>query len=264
MEEECGNQESCRQILQKGLKFNPLNENLFLKMIRIEEKRNDIEAVRAMAQSVFDSDNLTEVWKLLVEAALSEGRCGFKDEARAAFKHLTSNLKSNGYVFLEASKFEEREDEIEKAIDICELGLDFNTKFGPLWFQYLKLYEKSDEQLRQRKFDRPHMLVRDLFKHVSKDFHWKLNIELALTFDRLGNSSKTNQFLRQVTLDCPDCVKWKIWLVASRIMQNQGQAETARYCIERSCMEVPMKQISTALLDYAKYFEMVGENKRAL
>lgn len=48
MEEESGNQEACRSILQKGLKFNPLNENLFLKMIRIEEKRNDIESVRSM------------------------------------------------------------------------------------------------------------------------------------------------------------------------------------------------------------------------
>ncbi len=29
-------------------------------------------------------------------------------------------------------------------------------------------------------------------------------------------------------------------------------------------MEVPLKQISISLLEYAKYFEMVGENERAL
>ena len=48
MEEECGNQEACRLILQKGLKFSPLNENLFLKLVRVEEKRGDIQAIRQL------------------------------------------------------------------------------------------------------------------------------------------------------------------------------------------------------------------------
>lgn len=29
-------------------------------------------------------------------------------------------------------------------------------------------------------------------------------------------------------------------------------------------MEVPLKQISTVLLDYAKFFELIGDKKRAL
>ena len=43
------------------------------------------------------------------------------------------SLPNNGNVFLEASKFEEREDAIELAVDICERGIDLNTKFSPLW-----------------------------------------------------------------------------------------------------------------------------------
>lgn len=83
-------------------------------------------------------------------------------------------------------------------------------------------------------------------------------------FDRIGNKAKTCQYLRSVTTDSPDCVKWKVWLVAARLMLNQGMADEARACVERSCMEVPLKQISIALLDCAKYYEMIGENDRAL
>ena len=38
MEEECGNQVSCRDILIEGLRFNPYSENLFIKAIKLEEK----------------------------------------------------------------------------------------------------------------------------------------------------------------------------------------------------------------------------------
>ena len=40
--------------------------------------------------------------------------------------------------------------------------------------------------------------------------------------------------------------------------------DEARLCLERACLDVPPKQVSMALLEYAKYFEMVGENNRAI
>ena len=40
--------------------------------------------------------------------------------------------------------------------------------------------------------------------------------------------------------------------------------DEARLCIERACLEVPPKQVSTALLEYAKYFEINGEIERAI
>ena len=64
------------------------------------------------------------------------------------------------------------------------------------------------------------IIVKDMFKHISKEFHWKVNIELAQTYDRLGNDDKMHEHLRNSILDCPENIKWKIWLVASRIMQN--------------------------------------------
>lgn len=246
MEEECGNQDGCRDILKKGIQFSPLNENLFLKLVRIEERRNDVASVRKMTKYAHDAvqrgkSTINDVWKLLVESALAEGRCGHRESARKGFAYLMKHLPGNGNVFLEASRFEEREGQLLAAIGICERGLDANTKFSPLWFQYLKLYEKASDDVRAAKFDRQHTLVRDLFKYISKDYHWKLQIELAQTFQRLGNQEKCHAYLRAATNESPDCAKWKIWLVAARILLADEQYESGRLAIERACMEVPLK-----------------------
>jgi la-related protein 1 len=42
-----------------------------------------------------------------------------------------------------------------------------------------------------------------------------------------------------------------------------GDLRQARETIERCCQEVPQKQMSMALLEYAKYFEMVDQVDRA-
>jgi len=149
-------------------------------------------------------------------------------------------------------------------VSICEEGLEYNVKYNPLWFQYLRLYEKADEKLRQSKFDKLNFIVQDLFQHVGKEFFWKVHVELAQTFDRIGNETKTQEHLNSAILECPESIKWKIWLVASRVMLNQGAMDEARLCIERACLEVPPKQVSHCLLEYAKYFETIGEVHRAL
>lgn len=139
----------------KSLQFKPLNENLFVKVIRIEEKRECISNIRVLIEDIKSRNDATfeQSWKLLVEGALSEGKFGNIEEARNLFNYIISNYKTNGAVYVEASKFEEREDNIEEAVDYCDQGLAQNPKYGPLWFQYLKLYEKSSDILKMKKFD---------------------------------------------------------------------------------------------------------------
>ena len=64
-----------------------------------------------------------------------------------------------------------------------------------------------------------------MYKNIGKDYHWKINIELAQTFDRIKNHIKSSEHIKNAIQDSPDSVKWKVWLVASRIMQNQGNQE---------------------------------------
>lgn len=71
---------------------------------------------------------------MVLEGALFEGRSGNKDQARKAFKHLFKRCQYYGPIYLEASKYEEREGDIERAIKVCEEGLSYNMKYGPLWF----------------------------------------------------------------------------------------------------------------------------------
>lgn len=60
---------------------------------------------------------------MVLEGALFEGRSGNKEAARKAFRHLLKKCQSYGPIYLEASKYEEREGEIERALKICEEGL---------------------------------------------------------------------------------------------------------------------------------------------
>ena len=208
--------------------------------------------------------SIDKSWRILLEAALFEGRCGHRAEARKQFDFLLRKCRHNGPAFVEASKYEERENQLARAIDLCEEGLEHSPKCNPLWFQYLRLYEKADARLREQKFDRLNLIVQDLFSHISKEFHWKVHTELAQLFDRQGDDRKTEGHLRSALLESPESMKWKLWLLAARLLQNAGQVDEARLCIERACLDVPPKQVATALLEYAKYFEALGERERAL
>ena len=58
-----------------------------------------------------------------------------------------------GPIFFEASRYEEREGNLYESLLICEEGLDKNPKYGPLWFQYLRLYEKLPKKVVDEHFD---------------------------------------------------------------------------------------------------------------
>jgi hypothetical protein len=110
-----------------------MNENLFVKAIKVEEKGRNFDNVRKLL-GVLKDVPFEKSWRMILEGALFEGRSGNKEGARKAFRHLLKNCQTYGPIYLEASKYEEREGEIERAIQICEDGLQYNIKYGPLWF----------------------------------------------------------------------------------------------------------------------------------
>ena len=100
-----------------------------------------------------------------------------------------------GPLFFEASRYEEREGCLTESLRICEEGLDFNPKYGPLWFQYLRLYEKMDETVQQEKFDSLQTIFNEMFQNVPKELDWKIYIEAAQTYDRMGEYDKAICFM---------------------------------------------------------------------
>lgn len=128
-----------------------MNENLFIKAIKLDEKLLEYCNVRKLIDSVA-MISLEKSWRMILEGALFEGRIGNQAVARKIFRNLLNECKTYGPVFFEASKYEEREGNIEAALSICVEGLDYNVKYSPLWFQYLRLYEKIKEEDRYEKF----------------------------------------------------------------------------------------------------------------
>mmetsp|Transcript_27743 Transcript_27743/g.34478 ORF Transcript_27743/g.34478 Transcript_27743/m.34478 type:complete len:180 (+) Transcript_27743:1345-1884(+) len=120
-----------------------------------------------------------------------------------------------------------------------------------------------NEQSRKSKFDSLQTILNEMFQNVPKELDWKIYIEAAQTYDRLRDCEQAICFLSNSVHNCPDNIKWKVWLIASRIQFRLGEYERAREIIERCCYEVPSKQMSMAMLEYAKHFEMRGQPQRA-
>lgn len=116
---------------------------------------------------------------MLLEGALFEGRIGNKEAARRQFRDLMDKCQTYGPLFFEASRYEERESQLVESLAICEEGLEYNPKYGPLWFQYLRLYEKLDEKTRASKFDSLQTIFNEMFLNVPKELDWKIYIEAA-------------------------------------------------------------------------------------
>jgi len=57
----------------------------------------------------------------------------------------------------------------------------------------------------------------------------------------MGECEKAICFLSNSIQNCPDNIKWKIWLIAARIQFRLGETERSREIIERCCYEVPSK-----------------------
>ena len=75
MEEECGNQQKSLDILLNGLKFNPLNENLFIKSIKVQERMGNFKEIRQMIDDLKQKEmSIEKTWRILLEGALFEGR----------------------------------------------------------------------------------------------------------------------------------------------------------------------------------------------
>lgn len=99
----------------------------------MDEKLSEYCNVRKLIDSVAQIP-LEKSWRMILEGALFEGRIGNQAVARKILRKLLNECKTYGPVFFEASKYEEREGNVEAALSICEEGLDYNVKYSPLWF----------------------------------------------------------------------------------------------------------------------------------
>lgn len=262
MEEELGNIERCRTLLKRGLKFNPLNENLFLKTLKTEEKEGNFEEVKKLIASL-KNNRIEDTYKLLIEVALFEGRCGNIKSAQKALKFLCKRFYLYGPVFASAASFEERIGNIEAAIKICEDGLENNCSFGPLWFLLIKLASKADSQYKFRYGNNIEELIDEAMRCLTNDLKWKLYLEAAQYQDKKDDIEVARKYLKEAAINCSNKLKWKVWIIGARIEARIGNKDSAKSLLQRALVEIPQKKQSIGFLEYSKFYELLGNMNTA-
>lgn len=64
--------------------------------------------------------------------------------------------------------------------------------------------------------------MNDMHSNVSKELEWKVYIEAAQTLERLNRAEAAVGYLSNAILSAPDNIKWKLWLITSRLQMQMG------------------------------------------
>ena len=91
MEEDYGYVNKAKDILKAGLRYNPGNENLIIKFLRLDEKIGRISDSRRILATL-QNYPLEKTWKLYLEGALLEAKAGQVKSAKRVFKALIQNV----------------------------------------------------------------------------------------------------------------------------------------------------------------------------
>lgn len=256
-EEESGNIDSCRKIIQTGLIFVPYHETLMVKLLKLEEKVDDLDTARALLGTLKGVSN-DKVAKTLFEGALMESRAGNIAVSRNVLHYLMHHMKWYGPVYYAAFSIEEKHGFFNYARLIIERGLLEIPRYGPLWFGAFRLYEKmkvDDETLREA--------INTAVRVISKELIWKVYFEAAQIEERKGLFDKARLDFVQSVRHCPRNLKWKVWLGGARMELRAARIYEARLLLNRAMEEVPQKTRAMVLLECARLEEFAGNLDRS-
>ena len=139
LEEEEGNVAKCSRILNKGLTFYSINENLLIRTIKHEERMGhetrggNLSRARELLAPLKHC-NIEKVWKIVLEGAMMEARAGNEVEARRILKYLMHWVPWYGPLYFEAFRLERDSGQQIEALSVVDNGLKDNQRYGPLWF----------------------------------------------------------------------------------------------------------------------------------
>eukprot|EP00475_Leptophrys_vorax_P007313 TRINITY_DN1462_c0_g1_i1.p1 TRINITY_DN1462_c0_g1~~TRINITY_DN1462_c0_g1_i1.p1 ORF type:complete len:711 (+),score=160.98 TRINITY_DN1462_c0_g1_i1:193-2325(+) len=257
LEEEYGDLNRCREIIKHGLLFVPHHETLMVKILKLEEKTDNIQAARVILSQLQGIPG-DKAYKTIFEGALMESRAGNILAARNILRYLMFHMRWYGPVYHAAFSLEEKHGHYRNARTIIERGLAEIPRYGPLWFGAFRLYEKigvKDEVLRNA--------IQMAAGVISKELIWKVYFEASQIEERRGSFDKARQDYVQSVKYCPKNLKWKVWLGGARMELRAGNLYAARLLLNRSMEEVPQKTRAMVLLECARLEEFAGNIQRA-
>jgi tetratricopeptide (TPR) repeat protein len=106
-------------------------------------------------------------------------------------------------------------------------------------------------------------VIENSAKQISKELIWKVYFELSLLEERFGNLNESRIALVNSVIHSLDNLRWKCWLLGSRIELNCKNYTKSKELLIRALQEVPIKQKSIVLIELAKYEEYMGNLSNA-
>ena len=247
----------CREVILRGLEFLPNSEALVEKRIKVEERLRNVDGVVSCAETFLAMSN-TRCVKSIVEAAIVVAKLGCGYKASALFSALMRHrLFTQGGVTLDYIRFVFKSEDYERGLALLKDSLTKLSRHGPIWFFTFSVLEQNHTVL-WRLGDIPSRPYnRELEAHLKQallclpeDLKWKVFYIAAqaqlrsFTHIRLWTRSKKScllvycrhyprvitlcfHYLRECVRLCPADYKWKVWLLAGRVLALAGRRRSA-------------------------------------
>lgn len=129
-------------MLVTGITFNVKAEQLYLPAIRLLIKHNRIDFGRSLLALLTDVP-VEQCWRILVEATIMEHLSGRPEVAWRVYEFILDSMRRFGPAYFEIVKVECRFGNLDRAIAICERGLRLSPRYSPLWLEAVRLYERA-------------------------------------------------------------------------------------------------------------------------
>ena len=272
LEEECGHMSRCSKILNEGLKYCSINENLLSRAIKHEEKMNNLSRARELLARL-KHVGIEKVWRTVLEGALLEGRAGNHIMARRVLKYLMHHVPWYGPLYLEAYRLERDLGRPDEALSIVEKGLKAIPRYGPLWFGAFRLCEALDFNEKAYHLPRTMLMFERAVNSISRELVWKVHLDAAQILERAALSSVAGmpdasidhaldvcrKRVAMTALSCPSNLSWKVWLAGGRMELSAGNIDVARSLFLRAHKVVPEKGRVATLLECARLEEFAGD-----
>lgn len=115
------------------------------------------------------------------------------------------HVRYYGPVYHESLLFEERLGNVTAAYHIAIRGVKAIPRYGPLWFDALRLHEKAfPDNLVERR-----QLVVQSEEMIPSELVWKLYFELGQAEHRANNLHECRSAYSCATLNSPKSLRWK-------------------------------------------------------
>ena len=257
LEFDLGNIVHAREIIHEGLQYLPGNETLLEKRMKIEERLLHVDDLVDCVDQFFMT-NHSRCVKNIVEAATAIAKLGRGYCANRIFQTLLNHtMYTQGGVTLDYVRFVFKTEDYHQGLALLMELLDELAYHGPIWFFTFSVLE-HDHTIYWKQGDvisRPtnHLLQQCLLQaldNLPRDLRWKVYYigaqaqlrsfthirswtrlkkqhlkEYCMTYPYVIRQCYDD--LKQSVLFCIEEYKWKVWLLAGRVLALAGQRASA-------------------------------------